>query len=201
MKIPNNLILFILFTLTVLTAACSTTPASRFYTLSPLAAENPARESKPQAVTLGVRAVEVSPYLERSEIVTRKSATRVELATYDRWAEPLESLVAMTLARNITRLQPSIKTLIRPWAEANVDYMLEIKIGRFESDASGNVTLQATWGLFNQQTREMVTLQSSNILQSGDKSNFDAIVYNMSLALLTLSEEIVSQVERNQRPD
>jgi uncharacterized lipoprotein YmbA len=188
------LAVIMLLVISMLVVACSTTPASRFYTLQPLAERNQADTGNGK-ITLGVSPVEISPYLERTEIVTRISATRVELATYDRWAEPLENLVAATVAENIMRLRPTINAIIRPWPEAKVDYTLEMKVSRFDSDANGETSLIVSWGIVEQQSRDMLTIRKSTIVQPGNAADFDSVSGSMSKALLKLSSEIVNELE------
>jgi uncharacterized lipoprotein YmbA len=195
MKNKHALKGFILIVLIIGLAACSKTPASRFYTLSPLAdvKQNTAGDSKS---IIGIAKVEVSPYLDRSEIITRSSATQIQLAQYDRWAEPLEDIVAMTVSENISRLQPSIQTITRPWPEAEVDYMLAIKIKRFDSDSAGNVRLDASWGIIDQKQRSMIAVHESSFRLAGSSTDYDSITTQMSRALLELSKEIATELTK-----
>ena len=102
---------------TMLLSACATTPATRFHTLNAEATKI-TRENTDKPVIIGIAPVEVAPYLERSQIITRAGQTRLKLAEYDRWAEPNESTITSVPAANLSRLQPSIQPIIRPWADA-----------------------------------------------------------------------------------
>ncbi len=186
---------FILIVLIIGLAACSKTPASRFYTLSPLADVKQSTIDDNKTI-IGIAKVEVSPYLDRSEIITRSSATQIQLAQYDRWAEPLEDIVAMTVSENISRLQPSIQTITRPWPEAEVHYMLAIKIKRFDSDSAGNVRLDASWGIIDQKLRSMIAVHESSFTLAGTSADYDSITTQMSEALLELSKEIATEITK-----
>lgn len=189
---------FMLVTLIISLAACSKTPAPRFYTLSPLAEvqRDALGDSK---IIIGIARVEVSPYLDRSEIITRSSATQIQLAQYDRWAEPLEDIVAMTVSENISRLQPSLQTITHPWPEADVDYMLAIKIKRLDSDTTGNIRLDASWGIIDQKERSMIAIHESSIRRTGTSADYDSITTQMSQALLELSEEIATVLAKTKK--
>ena len=190
---------FMLVALIFCLAACSKTPAARFYTLSPLAEEVKGDTLGGSKVIIGIAEVEVSPYLNRSEIITRSSATQVQLAQYDRWAEPLEDIVAMTVSENISRLLPAIQTITSPWPEADVNYMLAIKIKRFDSDDTGNIRLDVSWGIIDQKQRSMIAVHESSIRRSGTSADYDSIVIQMSQALLELSKEIATQLTKTKK--
>jgi uncharacterized protein len=190
---------FMLVALIISLAACSKTPAARFYTLSPLAEEVKGDTLGDSKVISGIAEVEVSPYLDRSEIITRSSATQIQLAQYDRWAEPLEDIVAMTVSENISRLQPAIQTITSPWPEADVDYMLAIKIKRFDSDGTGNIRLDASWGIIDQKQRSMIAVHESSIRRSGASADYDSIAIKMSQALLELSKEIATVLTKTKK--
>ena len=71
-----------------LLAACSTTPDVKYYTLNPLSDMQP---DIPQGVSgdtlvIGVGPVEFPRFLDRPQIVTRRSQNRVEVSEFHRWA-------------------------------------------------------------------------------------------------------------------
>ena len=197
MKIINKL--QIIFTVGVFLsmAACSTTPEARFYTLSPMASPPGSSEkSIADKHILGIGPVKVAAYLDRSEIVTRSSPTHVELAGFDRWAEPFEDIVASTLAKNISLLLPSVHPIIDPWPEANIEYQLVLKIKKFESNKDGKVTLDVSWGILQHSNRKMKAVYESNIILPGSSGDFDEITKNMSLAIAELSKEVVAELKK-----
>ena len=76
---------FILFLLT----ACGSSPPTRFYMIS--ADSTSASPSQTSAdVSVGVGPIRLPEYLDRPQIVTRGNNARIELAEFDRWAEPLD---------------------------------------------------------------------------------------------------------------
>jgi hypothetical protein len=178
-------------------SACGQTPASRFYTLTAQAEVNAeSAANKTNKLIIGIAPIEVAPYLERPEIVTRSSPTQIELAAFDRWAGPFENIVAESLADNISRLLPSVHTIISPWPEADYEYQLVVKIKKFESDENGFIKLSSSWGILQKKTRKMVGTYESTIIQPGTSSDYDSITRNMSLALVQLSEEIAAELQQ-----
>ena len=178
-------------------AACGKTPAARFYTLSPMAVESEDSQSSiSNKHIISVGPIKVAAYLDRSEIVTRSNPTHVELAGFDRWAEPFEEIVASTLAENITSLLPSVYAIVDVWPEAKVEYQLLMKIKKFESDKDGNIYLLANWGILQHSTRRMGTVYESKIVKSGSSNDFNEITKTMSLALAELSKEVAAELKK-----
>lgn len=70
-----------------------------------------------------------------------------------------------------------------------------IKIKKFDSDNAGNIQLRASWGILQNATRKMSTLNESKIVVTGSAGDFDAIIISMSKALLKLSQEIADKIK------
>jgi len=197
MKIINKAQIAFAVALVLSMTACGKTPAARFYTLSPMAAESEDSQSSiSNKHIISVGPIKVAAYLDRSEIVTRSNPTHVELAGFDRWAEPFEEIVASTLADNVSSLLPSVIAITDVWPEAKIDYQLLVKIKKFESDKDGNIYLDAGWGILQHSTKKMSTVYESNIIKPGSPGNFDEITKNMSLALAELSKEVAAELKK-----
>jgi len=197
MKLNQGMYVIFVVGLVLSMAACGKTPAARFYTLTAQAEVNAeSAANKTNKLIIGIAPVEVAPYLERPEIVTRSSPTQIELAAFDRWAGPFEHIVAESLADNRSRLLPSVHTIISPWPEADYEYQLVVKIKKFESDENGFIKLSSSWGILQKKTRKMVGTYESTIIQPGTSSDYDSITRNMSLALVQLSEEIAAELRK-----
>jgi len=179
----------------VLLTACGTTPPTTFYTLSAEAqGEAGARDAR--AIVVGIGPVEVAPYLERSQIVRRTGRTRLQLAEYDRWAEPIENNIASVLSDNLARLMPTIQPIVRPWSEAGAEYHVLVKVLRFDSDADGRVVLNVDWGIQQDGSHSMPVVRRTRIEQMSEGSDYDSITRAMSAALTVLSEAIAVELSK-----
>ena len=177
-------------------AACGKTPSARFYTLSSMASQGTADHvSNKGKIIIGIGPVDIAAYLDRAEIVTRSSSTTIELASFDRWAEPFEEMIANSLAENISTMLPSVQAIVDPWPEADIDYQLVIKIKKFDSDNDGNIQLHASWGILQYSTRKISSVTESKISVPGSAGDYDAIAINMSRALVKLGEEIAAELK------
>ncbi len=123
----------------LLLAGCSIVPQpqadpTRYYVLS--GAELPAdgEVRRPEGrLTLGLRAVEVSPYLNGKEIVVRTGENEVAFQAFSRWAEPLEVSVGRLVAARLASSDAVRRVYRQPFAfEARRDYDLTLRIARCE---------------------------------------------------------------------
>lgn len=92
----------------------------------------------------GVGPVSFPEYLDRSQIVSRTSANRLELAEIDIWAEPLGESFARTLTENLSGLLATERCVLHPWkGGAPADYRITVEVIRFEGPPGGEVTVIA----------------------------------------------------------
>ena len=83
-----------LVALLALAAGCARTPPAQYYLLQAPAATTVGTASGPR---IGLGPVRLPEYLDRPQIVSWASATRLELSNSHRWAEPLQQSVARAL--------------------------------------------------------------------------------------------------------
>ena len=185
--------------LAVLVAGCVSlggqSPLTQYYIL-----ESSLRESTTAAVdtvetgpAIGIRPVEVPGHLDRPEIVTRSGKSRVSVADFDRWAEPLARAIPRVLAENLTVIVPSDRVVVFPWKRAtSVDYEVDVRIHEFSRQPDGDVVLIARWTLQdNKKSRR--TAHLSTIREPADE-NYNVIVTAMGDALEALAREIAKKI-------
>ena len=87
-------------------------------------------------------------YLDRQQLVSRSGNGQLKMNSYHLWAEPLDAAISRVTAANLGRLTNSLN--IQPVENfVTLDYqtMLEVRVSRFEPDASNNVIFECTWKL------------------------------------------------------
>lgn len=184
-------------TLAALLGACSSAPATRFYTLDPVIAapaarpqESAVRVAKP--LTIVVTDVRLPQYLDRPQIVTRGSDQRLRFAEFEHWGGNLRDEMIRILAENLGRLLPNDRVIAAPHpVPLQPDYRLALEVQRFERDADGRVQLTARWWL----TRgaDLAPLASPEASFSGSAigdSSIDALVQSMSAVYGELAQAI-----------
>ena len=183
-----------LICLALLLTACGTTPPTNFFALSAEIPDTRPASLSDDRMVIGVGPIEVSPYLERTQIVTRSDQTRLELTETNRWAEPIETNISRVIATNLSRLLPDTQPIVRPWADAGVEYHVLVKFMRFDSDLAGNVQLHANWGIQLDSSRSMPVIREAKISQASSGESYAEITRTMSAALATLSEQIAAEL-------
>ena len=127
----------------LLAVGCGTTQPTRFYSLYPLA-EQDGTQGRLQNTTIGVGPVVFPDYLSRSGIVTHPSPETVQIAEFDRWAEPLEKSFARVLAQNLSVLLGTDKVALFPWpGSKDADCQVVVEVFRFDGDPGREIGIAA----------------------------------------------------------
>lgn len=186
----------------VLLAGCATSQPTRFYTLAPLTGTG----SEPVARTRGLL-VEVGPvalpaYLDRTQIVTRVTPTRLELSDVHSWVEPLDGLFARTMAESLSVLLGSDEVLLWPQqGEVAADYRLEVQVLRFDTDETGKALLDARWLLYRAGEPEPLAVRREQIAEQAEEpAGYEQRVAAMSRAAAMLARRVAEQVAQRTPP-
>lgn len=129
-------------------AGCATAPPPTLYVLSPVA---PAPErsvapapGKQRVVALGP--VTVPDYLDRTDMVRRATADRLEVSESERWAETLRAGLQRVLAADLAnRLGPGFWVGGARSGQADVEVPVDVEA--FERDPEGRMVLTASWDI------------------------------------------------------
>jgi uncharacterized lipoprotein YmbA len=182
----------------VLASGCATgtTAPSRFYLLSPLPdveAAQPVTTAPAGQVTVRLVTLSVPGYVDRPQIVDRASRNRLELAEFDRWAEPLEENVSRVLRDNLTYLLADDRILVvdRDF-DVSADYLIGAKVLRMDSGPGDEVNLRVRWGIARKTVNEIVMVRTSHITEPIGSGGYDAAVAALSRALGKLSQEMAT---------
>lgn len=177
-------------------AGCGTSEPSRLYTLSSLpftaASIQPASTS---ALAIGIGPVTLPLYLDRPQIVRRTSPNRLEIAEFDRWAEPLSNTVPRILAENIGLLLLSEKIYVLPRRRRlPLDLTVEVDISSFEPMSDGTAVLAASWHIFAQSDASVGNGSTEIRIEGASPENFETRVKLLSDALGQLSGSIAESI-------
>jgi len=198
MRAYSNRAAWLLFTTGVLAlAGCmSVADPTKYYVLSATPLREPTPAALVSSITIGVGPVLIPGYLDRIQIVTRDAHDSVEVAMYDRWAEPLESGIAQVLADNLGARVGSERIAVFPWrggVARVLDYQVAIAVLRFDGWPGRQVTLDARWRLLGKDGQELV-LKRSTIKEPIAGEGYQALVQGLNQALATLAQEIAAEI-------
>ena len=136
---------------------------SRFYVLNSVIEEAPRTTGqKLPDLSLGIGYSEISPYLDRAQIVSRVGTNEVSISKIDHWAEPLGEGILNALVTNLILMLEPAEVVNFPWTSSQApDYALELNVIRFERDPNGDAELLVMWVL-----RSTETERRSEIIES-----------------------------------
>ena len=139
----RRLVTIVIFcTVAAMMVGCASSP-SRFYTLSPTAAQTVPPSS---SYTVSVGPVTVPDVVNRLPIVLRTSPNQVFISEFDRWASPLKDDIARVVAGNLVSMLGTPQVTIFPQSSpADTSYRVVINILRFDSELGKAATLDAIW--------------------------------------------------------
>ncbi len=180
-----------------LLAACSTTTAVRYYTLNPFPEmqQDISQAVSGDTLAIGVGPVEFPKFLNRPQIVTRKSQNRVEVSEFHRWASPLQGDFLRVLAKNISILLPMSRVAVYPWKDQDSPtYSIKLNVEQFDGQFGKHVILDVTWSVAKQKDENDPVVKNSFIKEPVSTEDYEAIAAAKSRAIAVLSQEIVSVI-------
>ncbi len=171
-------------------AACGSSPPTRFYTLDPVPPDHPAVAFAGPPIQVGQ--VMLPPDLDRLSIVTRTGPDRLAVSGEDRWAAPLDGMAQRALAADLAARLPRSQVLAPgDPAPPGGTRTVAVNVRRFDSDATGQVTLDAGWALLKgtppvavRRGHETITVQASTATAGAEAAA-------MSRVLAELADRIV----------
>ncbi|HWI27592.1 MAG TPA: PqiC family protein [Stellaceae bacterium] len=198
----------------VLSTACSS-PPSRLYLLSAqppggqeeaamppgLAAagagsSTPPVSARAHASPVVAVSVSVPEYLDRLDILKRTSANEVKPDYSAQWGENLSVTAARALAENLERMTPSDDILMLPSrSRRNFDYIVNLDLSRFESDAQGRSVLEGRWSISEHDGTELASGRARRADQAAGPG-YDAMAAAMSRNLAAVSADIAQALRR-----
>lgn len=168
---------------------------TRYYVLE--AQASPPGPARPAVSALGVGPVRLPAYLDRPELVSRSGPARIEVASDDRWAAPLDVLFTSALAEDLRSAVPVREVLAWPWSVgASPEWSVAVDVLRFEGGADGTAVLEARWSVRRAGTlaKEGVTIAS----ERGATPEADATVAALSRTIGALARDIAAAMEASQ---
>src|SRR5208283_2800467 len=95
---------------------------------------------------VGVRAVNIAPYLQTRSFAVRSQANEVILLDSTRWGEPLDQGIARVVAENLQSLKNVLRVSTQPFrADEQRDFEVLLRVTACEGATNGEVRFSAGW--------------------------------------------------------
>jgi len=185
----------IILALVLTIVACGTTPASKFYLLSANAGQFPSGATP----SLGVGPIEIPEYLNRNSLVYNREGNRLHIASFERWAEPLDSSIGRVIRMNLASLLDTQNVQSYPWSNSDrPDYGIEVTVLNLGA-SDREARLVAEWHIYRGQNREsilrrVVELETPIATSPATAAEVAPAYSNL---LLQLSEIIAAAISRD----
>ena len=185
-------------TSTVVAVGCASSPPMHYYTLTEIPA--PARlTTAADALPVRLDRVTIPTELDRSQLVRRIDATRLQIVENDRWAAPLDDTIRRVLSDDLAARLPA--DMVANPNEPSVGekrQSLSVDIQEFYGDSACAVTLRAAWVLKQPDAQSSRGTEEAKVPAGGDCSGAGTLPAAMSKALAQLSDRIATAVAQAQ---
>lgn len=194
----------------LLVSGCNVIPPvqpdmTRYYVLSgPTVAESSA-QSTAGILRLGLRPVEVAPYLRRGSMVVRTGDNEVSFAESARWAEPLEREIGGSLRQRLSSAPTVARVSVSPFSvEPARDYDVSVQVLRCEgvrnADGTGVARFAAAIEITAAGEGAVAVLRKTFIAPDApwDGKDFARLAALLSNAVAALSQEVVAALPEKQ---
>ncbi len=115
------------------------------YLLDPAVPDRKLTSSSP---AVAVARPSLPSYLDRLQLVSRSATGDLQMNPYQVWAEPLDAAISRVTAANLGRLTQSLNIQpVENFITMDYQWLLELRVSQFETDAEGDVLLACTWKL------------------------------------------------------
>jgi uncharacterized lipoprotein YmbA len=169
---------------------------TRYYLVDPV--EYPGESIKAvRPLSIEILDLHIPQYLERFQIATRSSESRLEFSDENQWGENLRKNLLRSMARNLSRLLSTIDVgtpLNR--SSSTPDYRLQIHIEQFEQDIDSKVKLIARWQILSGGQTESLGVFGAELHseQNIEEGNYDQMISVMRQLYGELSERIADTI-------
>jgi uncharacterized lipoprotein YmbA len=181
----------------LLVLGCTSSPPTRFYTLSSLqeGGRGPKESPSDQGLVIVVGPIQFPAYLDRTEIVTRASNNKITLSEFDLWVGALAEDFNRALAENLSILLSTESVFVYPRLRPGLaKYQITMDVIRFDGSLGGDVSLIVRWAILEGKERKVVSVRKSTITEPSGGKDYEAMVAANSRALEKLSREIADAI-------
>ena len=139
---------------------------------------------------LFIRQVDFPVYLDRPQIVTRSMQNELEIATTERWGEPLQDNLLRVLKENLQRRLGQFDISNYPWQPASENgLLLKLTVNQFDGILGHQTNVDIRWTLSDSDSQQILARQHF-VAKLPIGNSFSDLVSGLSRAVEQLSADI-----------
>ena len=147
-------------------------------------------------LSMGIGPILIPGYIDRPQIVTKTGSAEVQLAEFERWAEPMGEMFIRTLTENIKRLTSSHSIHSYPWQpNLEFDYRISAKVIKFENNTNGDALLVVHWQLKQEGDESKHKTIHSEFNVNASNTSYPARITALNDVLAQFANEIVNHID------
>lgn len=174
-------------------AACSSSPASRFYTLGAEATPATARTAAAPALLIEVPPVDVPSQVAKNQMVVQTGPTQVQVLEQERWASLPGDEIRRALSSDLTQQLGTIDVYGTAYPEGTPVYRVSMNVQRFESWPGSHALIDAVWSVRAVRSEAVMTCRS--VVSEPVTGSYDALVEGHRQAVQQISTQIAAGIE------
>ena len=189
----------LLLFVTLLLSACmggGATNPTRYYLLDPVEYTGDSIKAI-RPLKIEVIDLQIPQYLERFQIASRSSESRLKFSDENQWGENLRKNLLRSMARNLSRLL-STNDVGTPLNRSSSlpDYRVQIHIEQFEQNIDNRIYLIARWQLSSGADSSSLGVYDAELKsqQTIEQDNYDEMISAMRQLFGEFSEQIADSI-------
>ncbi len=200
-KLPLTRILGVILTMFVLSGCAEigrVSSPTRYYVIQPVRSiiATVGALGTDAGISFGIGPILIPGYADRQQIVTFESGSKLKLAEFDQWAEPLTDNIQRVLIDNLSSIFGTDSVYSYP-TDFRPDYetlQVSVEISELVQTIDGNVRLTARWNVKNLLDNDLVARTDGQYLKMAPVDNYEAIAHAVSELVARLSVDIAKSL-------
>jgi len=172
------------------------TPDPRFYMLKAMS-ENEITQKLdiPAGIITVIGPVKIPQYLDRPQMVTQNEKRMMNMAQFDRWAEPLDSGIARLIVEDLNLLLPGMNFEMFPANFAiPLNYQVIVGVLQLDGNLKKDLLFVAQWSIVHADTRKLLYTKRSEMTVPVEPHSYAGLADALSKAVASLSTEIAQNL-------
>lgn len=156
-----------------------------------------------EGVAVGVRRIDLAPYIASPAIVVRRGTHEVVTSDFHRWGEDPAEGINRAVARHLGDAASFLAVDVAPWpVRSRYDYVIQLHVTRFEgvmpiepSTTEGTVHVRATWEIIRQRDETVLARGLTEHRENGwSVGDYAELVALLDQGLAVLAHDVAEAI-------